>query len=104
MINRVKCSARPTLNPSEDLPHDRSMDGTQERPAAVQPSDPGDRQARTQAIPEAQLATVETTTRILAIGRSKVFDLMSKGVLERRRIDGCTRITMRSINRVAEGK
>lgn len=54
--------------------------------------------------PDAQLVTVKDVQRILSIGRSKAFQLLAEGRLERRRIDGCTRITMSSVMAFVEGK
>lgn len=54
--------------------------------------------------PDVQLVTVKAAQRILSIGRSKTFQLMAQGKLERRYIDGCTRITMKSVMAFVEGK
>lgn len=53
---------------------------------------------------EVQLVTVKGAQRILSLGRSKIFQLLKQGRLERRRIDGCTRITMSSVMAFVEGK
>lgn len=54
--------------------------------------------------PDAQLVTVKDVQRILSIGRSKAFQLMSRGALERRYIDGCSRITMKSVMAFVDGE
>lgn len=54
--------------------------------------------------PDAKLVTVKDVQRILSIGRSKAFQLMSRGALERRYIDGCSRVTLKSVMALVEGK
>ena len=54
--------------------------------------------------PDALLVTVKDVQRILSIGRTKAFELMAQGKLERHRVDGCVRITMKSIMAFVEGK
>ncbi len=53
---------------------------------------------------DAKLVTVKDVQRILSIGRSKAFQLMSRGALERRYIDGCSRVTLKSVMAFVEGK
>jgi len=50
---------------------------------------------------EPLLVTVRDAQRLLKIGKTHVFDLLNKGVLERRKVGKATRITMRSIRNVA---
>ena len=47
------------------------------------------------------LVTPKQAGELLGVGKTTVFDLLSKNVLERRRINGATRVTMRSIRKVA---
>lgn len=47
------------------------------------------------------LVTVGDTRQLLRIGKTQVFQLANAGVLERRRVGGSTRITMRSIRKLA---
>ena len=50
---------------------------------------------------EPLLATVAETRQLLRIGKTQVFQLLRDHVLERRKVNGCTRITMRSIRKLA---
>ncbi len=47
------------------------------------------------------LVTVPQAQKLLGIGKTSVFSLVNQGVLERRKLGGATRITMRSIRKVA---
>lgn len=53
---------------------------------------------------DVQLVTVQDVQRMLSIGRSKAYDLMAKGALERRHVDGCSRVTLKSVMAFVEGK
>ena len=54
-----------------------------------------------EAQPEPFLATVAEARRHLRIGKTQVFELLKSGVLERRKVNSSTRITMRSIRKLA---
>jgi excisionase family DNA binding protein len=50
---------------------------------------------------EPLLVTVAEAGRLLRCGKSKIFEMIKEGVLERRKLGGATRITMASIRHVA---
>ena len=50
---------------------------------------------------EPLLLTVKQVQRKLSLGRTKVIELCNEGVLERRHIGRCARITARSVDRLA---
>ena len=50
---------------------------------------------------EVLLVTVKQACKITNYGRTKIFSLMASGVLERRKEGRSTRITMRSIRKLA---
>ncbi len=47
-----------------------------------------------------QLATIEQTRKALNCSRTKIFDLLNQGTLDRRKIGRATRVTVASIERL----
>ena len=54
-----------------------------------------------EASPFPLLVTVQQACKLLACGKTKVFDLLNQGTLERRKIGKATRITLESIKKLA---
>lgn len=72
-------------------------------PEVVEPTDGVDSSANAavELSVEPLLATVAETRQLLRIGKTQVFQLLRDDVLERRKVSGSTRITMRSIRKLA---
>lgn len=47
------------------------------------------------------LVTPKVSGKLLGIGKTKTFQLLAKGILERRYVDGAVRVTLRSVLQVA---
>ena len=50
---------------------------------------------------EPLLVTPKRAGELLGLGKTTVFDLLNKGILERRKIGKATRITLRSVHKLA---
>ena len=51
--------------------------------------------------PDPLLVTVDRAGELLSCGKTKIFDLINRGQLERRKLGRATRITLSSIRQVA---
>lgn len=51
--------------------------------------------------PEPLLATVGEAGKLLRCGKTTIFDLINRGLLERRKLGRATRITLASIRKIA---
>ena len=53
---------------------------------------------------DCRLVTITEAAKLLAIGRSTVYKLIKTGRLETRDLNGCQRVTMRSIKEFVDGE
>lgn len=53
---------------------------------------------------DTRLVTISGTARLLALGRNTVYRLIETGRLDTVALNGCSRVTMQSINEFLEGK
>ena len=59
---------------------------------------------KSEAKVETRLVTISGTARLLSIGRNTVYRLIETGRLDTVELNGCSRVTMRSINAFLDGE
>jgi len=62
------------------------------------------RTQKTEAKADMRLVTISGTARLLALGRNTIYRLIETGRLDTVELNGCSRVTMRSINSFLDGE